>query len=207
MRARRRLPLGIRSRSGVLHERRGRPQRAVGRQRERGDAAAAVVGHQNVPPRRVHDDVHGPASDRRLLIERREHAGRTIDGERAHRARVLAAEGAHFVGRIQEPLRRVDREIARAWRFGRQLRWTQRAGGHVEARDVNALALLAGVGAEIHEDVGATTASRLLLPRRGRGKGARHDCERAERVRGCRPTLRADGRKLKAESHDGSHHV
>ncbi len=153
MRVRSFLSLGIDASSGVLDEGRRRLQRAVRPDRHHRNASPAVVRDQNVPPGLVHDEMGRAASDRRLLIQRGQPARVPIDGERADRSAFFALEIANLVDRIQKVPARMNGQETGTGRLSRQLRAGQRSRGEIEARNVDAFALVARVSAEVHKYV------------------------------------------------------
>ena len=135
----------------VLDERGGSVQPAVGLDRHRLDAAAAVIGYQNRLAGFVDRDMARAVAAGRLLIQGSERACTRINGESAHGAALFAAEFADFIGRKEKFLVGMNGEKTRAGRLGGQFHYAGFAAGRVEARDVNPLALRAGVSAEINK--------------------------------------------------------
>ena len=86
------LPRLVHARALVLDEGAGCAERAIGLDRQRLDAATAVVRHHHALARAVHVDVAGAGAAGRLLVQGRELSGRRINGERADRAGLLVAE-------------------------------------------------------------------------------------------------------------------
>src|SRR5262249_25546434 len=101
----------------------------------------------------------------RLLVQRSEFARMAIDDERAHGAAFFAGEVATLIYRVKKSMIRVDGEETRADRFGGQLRRAQPSAQRIEAGDVDSLALPAGVGAEVHEELFRLARRRCLRAR------------------------------------------
>lgn len=76
-------------------------------------------------------------------------AGLRVQLVGAHVTDGFAAPIRRFARRVEAALVRVQRQEARAGRLGGQFRRAQPARGRVQASDVDALALRAGVGADI----------------------------------------------------------
>ena len=141
--------------------------------------APSIVRDDHVPARFVHDQIDWTAPDGGLLIERGEPAGGPVEGEGADRPTVLARERPDLVRRIQEIAGRVNGKVTGTGSFSRQFRSGQRARRHVEAGDIYALALLARVGTEVHEQVAARQRPAALTRGRDREKGKPRDDQKS----------------------------
>src|SRR5438445_6147412 len=74
------LALWIGTRTGVLKKRRGRAERAVGMNRKGGDAAAAVVRHEEPLARAIDRHMARSTAAGRDPVQQLQGAGRAVDG-------------------------------------------------------------------------------------------------------------------------------
>jgi len=94
------LTIGARAFAHVLDEVAGQPQVSVGRDGQDRDAATVVVGHQQVAPGRVEQQVTGPGAARGLLVDQGQLA-RWANGKRADRPAWLLLKCGDFIHRVQ----------------------------------------------------------------------------------------------------------
>ena len=154
--------------AGVLDEVGGRAELAILGDGKHGNAAAAVVGDNHMATDWVEREMARAAAARGLLVDERQLEGPRIDGECADRAAGLAVELVDLVDGKEEATLGVDREERRARRFGGEaerfekqiLRDVKVLG--LQAEEVDALALAAGVRANVGERVGGPGGRGLL---------------------------------------------
>ena len=144
----------IDARAGVLDERRVRPERTVGRDRERHDAAAAVVGRDQGASGGIDVQVAGPAAHGGLLVDLLELAGGGVHAISGHVAARLAVPLIDLVGRVQMLPVGMDREEGRVGGLGDETDGVGDTGVGVEAEGVDAVALRSGVGADVGDEAG-----------------------------------------------------
>ena len=134
----------------MLNRRRRRTERSIGMDRQRRNAAVAVVRDEDAPARGIHRKVGWTETGAGLLVDLRQGSGLVVDEKRIHGAVRQAANGAV---RIQKMVIRVDRKERGVRSFDGQGGRGQRAGGAVETANVDAFAFPACVGAEVNEIV------------------------------------------------------
>ena len=147
------LPPRVRARPPVLDERGGGPELAVARDGKRGHAAPAVVRDEDVLSRGVDRDVAGPVAPGWLLTEERELSRARIDREGAHRPSSALPRASRLVHGIEEPSGGMDGEEGRAPHLGGELDGPGLSRPGVEAKDVDALRLRAGVRADVGAEI------------------------------------------------------
>jgi hypothetical protein len=151
------LPLRVHAAALVLNERRALAKRSVLSHRKRRHTAAAVVGHQHVPAGAVEHDVTRPGAAGGLLIDERQLPRLVVDKKRADAAAGRAVEFIDLVDGKHQPPRTIDRQERWAGRFDGQAKGLE--SDNLRARDVrrfqpkqvDALALVAGIRADVNE--------------------------------------------------------
>ena len=151
----------------------GGPRTSVRLDGQAFNAAAGVIGDQDVPAVPIHHQMARAASAGGLLVQKREFSRRHINGKRADRSGRFALEGVDFIDGVKKAMIGGDFQVRWTGGFGRNAEGGQRAGGRVHAPGVDAFALGAGVGAGVNQagapagDGGAPAAPRPEEPRKG----------------------------------------
>ena len=112
------LALGIDAGAFVLDEGCGFSEGAIGFDGKRGDASAAVIGHEDEFARAIHRNVAGTRSARRLVIEKGEFSRLQVNREGAYGAAAPSTQGIDFIGRVEEFSIWMDGKEAGAGGFG-----------------------------------------------------------------------------------------
>ena len=174
MRMRPGLTFWIRAGAGVLNGSRRFTQTAIGVNRQRGDAARAVICDHQAFACGVHGDMARAAAAGKLLVQQRELAGFGFKGKGAHRAGL-----AHFTDRIKIFSAGRHGEEGRILGFSGEFRRAQLPSGGIKFRNVNSLALRASVGAEINQRLGGETGERPEQAGTGQKINAFHAVKKA----------------------------
>src|SRR5271157_4985384 len=145
------LPAGVNALALGLDERRGRAQSSIGLDRQAGNAAAAVIGHQDILACPIDGQVAGATANRGLLVQQREYPARRVNAQRADAAPFPAVELVQLVDRVEELAAGMDGEERGIGKPGRHALGRQTARGQVELQQVDALAgrLAVGMGADV----------------------------------------------------------
>src|SRR5262245_11806801 len=143
------LPARVGALALVLDEAARLAELAVLANRQAGNTAAAVVRHQDVLARPIHDDVAGTSAARGLLIEQLQLSRVGVEGEGADRAALLALEIVHFADCIQEAVAGVQGQERRVRHLHGDALRGQLAAGEIQLEPVDPLALAACVGADV----------------------------------------------------------
>jgi len=110
MRMRTFLALRIRTGALVLKERSSRAQRAIRPDRIRGNASAAVIGHEHNLAGFIDGNMARTITSGRSLIEKRQLSCACVDGVGGHGATPLSFEFIRLIGRVEEFALRIDSE-------------------------------------------------------------------------------------------------
>src|SRR5687768_17394865 len=112
-------------------------QAAVRADRERADAAAAVIGSQDALAAGIDRHVARPAAAGRLLVDQLQLAGRWIDRQSTDRSRLLSLEVGNLPDGIDVLAAGMNRQKRRADQLGGELRIGKLAARQVQRRKIN----------------------------------------------------------------------
>jgi len=162
----------------VLHLRGRVAQLAAVGHGQTGRAAAAVVGHEHVLARRIHDHVAGAGALRGFLVQEGQLPGCGVDGERADRASRAARRLADFSHGKEEPPVGVDRQEGGIGDLGSQPGKLELAGGLLQMGQVDPLASALRVGAHVDPERAAAARGPGLCRRGAKAQTGQNPSER-----------------------------
>ena len=116
----------------------GRPELALGAQRQHGHGPARVVGHQHVLARGVNAEMRGAGAFGADRIDQRQMSVGAVDRVCAHGTGVGALVRRGLVRRVKPGARRVQRKPGRVCIIGEHLALDQGPAGGVHFKQVNA---------------------------------------------------------------------
>ena len=115
-----RLALRIDALAAVLNETSGRAEAAVGLDGKTFNAAAVVIGHEDIFALAIQRQMAGARPAGSLLVQEGEFARRGLDGKGADRSGGLALETVHFIDGIEKAMIRGDLDEGWIGRLGDQ---------------------------------------------------------------------------------------
>src|ERR1051326_3302901 len=139
------------ARSLMLHEPRCLTEGAIGMHGISRHAAPAVIGNIEPFAGLVERQMTWSGAYRRDLVQLFQLTGFSIDREGGYTSARLSLKSVVFIYRIQESLVRVNRQERGIAGLGHQSYGCQLTRRGLEAPGVNALAVLAGIGADINK--------------------------------------------------------
>jgi hypothetical protein len=150
------LPRRIGARAGVrLHAAgRGRSERAVRIDAERGNRIPLVIGDQQRFVGGVEGDMHGTSAMRGLRVEELEFAGGCVDGKcRSRSAGLVRLRVDGVCGSVEKSVVVREHEKIGIWRFERCAHRGDVAGDGIEAVEMNAAGLVFGRSGDVHPKI------------------------------------------------------
>ena len=145
------LALRIHTGPGVLDERRSFTQPSVVHDRYCNHTTSAVVGGEQALAGFVHCDVAGSGAARGDRVQDRELAGRGLDRITGQAATRLAFVIWGLVRRVKKFAVRMQREKRRVDGLGSKCKRAQLARRCIQPADVDPLAVLARIGADVYQ--------------------------------------------------------
>ena len=144
------LAFGVDAGSVVLDHRCGRFEPAIFSNPQGGDAAAAIVGHQDAMAAGIDADVAGPHPARRLPVDARQLTCLRVDPKRVHHPGRLVVEIADLTDGVQVLFRRVNRQERGPLGFRSQAFQGQFAVPQIQNALIDPAAAAVGIGSQIN---------------------------------------------------------